>query len=577
MLLPALTACDGLIDGLGNKKKSAVAFSLSNVAPWGAETLLRSASETPRVVETARASLPDNWVLEASLVEEPVAPTRASNLVPNAIVHIIARKVADGTIKEANYQSDGSGHIVPDTDGPMELEAGSYYFTAYSYNNPSVNAPVTPYSTGTVSFTPYSSPTEHDLILNTTGLVSIPGSDIDLGTLTHQFSRVQYSVNIEGSPPGLVINKVELNPNYTAKLTKSTVSLAVDAATDPQTLSTSGFRMVYTGAKLPALKISGTLNSTPFTDVSVLYTQTLAPNTSYRLQISVKRDPVGWAGSNIYWDGTKLTFKPNGYTGPDAADAQRYQGVYFKWGSLVGVSTVGDFSANTPIYVYHNNQWIETDVATAYSNGYPGFSNGTDWEDIPYIETLFPLSDRNEDRFVAYKADGSNLFSNNAGDICRFIGTKGGPSGYCVPVSNKFGAPDDVSTVFNWGDEAINWYKGRNDANTADAAFSSVTSSDPTGKQVFDYASGAGYGTNFGATFPASGTRDYITGALSRVGTQGIYWSSSSLNGATYSLQGGYYFHFCATGNMPISPVGALFPAARADYNWGIPVRCVLQ
>jgi hypothetical protein len=151
MLLPALTACDGLIDGLGNKKKTAVAFSLSDVAPWGAETLLRGASETPRVVETTRVPLPDNWVLEASLVEEPVAPTRASNLTTNAIVHIIARKVADGTIKEANYKSDGSGNLVPGTDGSMELEDGiSYYFTAYSYNKPLDDAPVTPYTAGTV-------------------------------------------------------------------------------------------------------------------------------------------------------------------------------------------------------------------------------------------------------------------------------------------------------------------------------------------------------------------------------------------------------------------------------------------
>jgi hypothetical protein len=325
LLLPMLTACDGLIDGLGNKKKSAVNFSLSNVAPWSAETLLRSASETPRVVETACASLPDNWVLEASLVEEPVAPTRAaSNLAENTIVRIIARKSSDNTVAaEANYKCDASGQIVPDTD-PMELDPGSsYYFMAYSYNNPSDDAPVN--AIGTVSFTPYSSATEHDLILSTTGSVSINGN-VNLGSLTHQFSRVRYSEVIVDAPTQFEITGVELTPNYTAKLTKSDGKLAMDLQTDARPLSKTDFRLVYTDKTLPVLKISGKLNDVPFDNVPLSYKKPLAANTSYILQINLRKG-LTWAGSNIYWDAanSRLTFAKT-----SVPDSTYYQGVFFR-------------------------------------------------------------------------------------------------------------------------------------------------------------------------------------------------------------------------------------------------------
>ena len=52
-----------------------------------------------------------------------------------------------------------------------------------------------------------------------------------------------------------------------------------------------------------------------------------------------------WAGSNIYWDGSKLTF--------DTAisnDSDLKQGVHFRWGSLIGIPSSGN-SAPSAYYI----------------------------------------------------------------------------------------------------------------------------------------------------------------------------------------------------------------------------------
>jgi hypothetical protein len=56
-----------------------------------------------------------------------------------------------------------------------------------------------------------------------------------------------------------------------------------------------------------------------------------------------------WASSNIYWDGSRLAFDEPYKMGHSAA-----QGLFFKWGSLVGISPKGDtWSGDIPIYTYN--------------------------------------------------------------------------------------------------------------------------------------------------------------------------------------------------------------------------------
>jgi hypothetical protein len=55
---------------------------------------------------------------------------------------------------------------------------------------------------------------------------------------------------------------------------------------------------------------------------------------SYTIAVKLyKKTSYKFAGSNIYWNGSELTFFPHGEN-----DYTKYLGVLFKWGSLIGVS-----------------------------------------------------------------------------------------------------------------------------------------------------------------------------------------------------------------------------------------------
>jgi hypothetical protein len=69
------------------------------------------------------------------------------------------------------------------------------------------------------------------------------------------------------------------------------------------------------------------------------FSKKLLPGHSYVLRLNFKR--LVWAGSNIFWDGSRLTFLPE--TTPDFL--QGNQGVFFFWGSLIGISPVGTASS----------------------------------------------------------------------------------------------------------------------------------------------------------------------------------------------------------------------------------------
>jgi hypothetical protein len=86
------------------------------------------------------------------------------------------------------------------------------------------------------------------------------------------------------------------------------------------------------------LEIDGTLLAT--LTKSVTFTQTLAENTSYTVVVDVRANR--WAYSNVYWDtgAKKMRFEKEKLTAV-AANSNLYQGVFFKWGSLVGISPVG--------------------------------------------------------------------------------------------------------------------------------------------------------------------------------------------------------------------------------------------
>jgi hypothetical protein len=537
-IVPA--ACDRLGGGLEHREKVAVGLSFGGLEPWGAETVVRGASEVP--VERASVALEGNWVLEVAWTEEPAVPTRA-NLSDGAVLRVVAAN-GSGVVDEKDYVCQSDGSLEPGTGGPVLVEPGSYGLMAYSYHTTAPGTP-TPTSSGTtVGVSPYVDGTaNNDLIATVVPVVITVGSGGGGPSLSliHRFSRVKYSKNIPQGAP-VTISSVSLTNNYTAALNKATGALPKVTAV-VQSLNQTTPRMVYTQEEAPKLSVSGLVNNVFFTRL-VSYGTRLEGGKSYTLHINVKQGRA-WAGSNVYWDDDSkcLTFKEAGHVGEE----NYYQGVYFRWGSLVGISPVGAFDtgendpdAGTILYVYHNGQWEKTTVAEACDNGYSGFlSTNVSWTGIPYVSTGMGS-------YTANNLGGS--FVDNTGDICRFL-----DPGYRLPVASEFAA---TAGAYTWGTDtdALLWYKG--------GSFSSVVSGNEFGQHLFDPGSGAGCATNYGSAFPAAGCRKSGDGELENVGTHGYYRSSS----ANYNTTNGAYSFYYRTADLTVD---------NSARQYGFTVRCL--
>ncbi|MDR0891161.1 MAG: hypothetical protein LBN24_00895, partial [Mediterranea sp.] len=112
-----------------------------------------------------------------------------------------------------------------------------------------------------------------------------------------------------------------------------------------------------------------------------------------------------WARSNIYWDGSKLTFEQS------KTDKEGYQGVFFKFGSLTGVSPKGEKGD-----IYHPTLTVlYTPKST--SGTCTGYVSGTDinaWATISYCTEAFTGQ-------LSYDANYGSVNNNGLGDICAYI------------------------------------------------------------------------------------------------------------------------------------------------------------
>jgi hypothetical protein len=340
--------------------------------------------------------------------------------------------------------------------------------------------------------------------------------------MTHKFARVKVRVRSTKIATATItaLSGVEVAGGKLAELTPFSGNVSFgNAATQGVTISSSpgvddissSYRTVTpvgsgtVSVKLGTLQVS-TAPSTTFSNRWASFDGTLDEAKSYTLVVDLKQG-IGVAFSNIYWDGEKLTF--------DTADKghQGYQGLYFKWGSLVGVSPVGKWASNeTPVYRAGES------ASTTYSS----------WGSIPQDQANGTVSDPNTG---TYK-----------GDICKYI-----HSGYRMPVNGDFG------TGASWGDQGWEIY--------GSTAFSAVTSDKVDG--TYDFASSASSAKNTvmgGVIFPASGNRNYNSGALENVGSYGFYW-----NGTADDEPNGHRFSFSSNGMTS-------WGSAR---GYGFSVRCV--
>ncbi|MDR1883351.1 MAG: fimbrillin family protein [Prevotella sp.] len=259
--------------------------------------------------------------------------------------------------------------------------------------------------------------------------------------------------------------------------------------------------------------------------------------------------PPYWAASNIYFqpdDGEGgsattgvLTFAESG------TDKQNYQGVFFKWGSLIGVDpvTVGDINANTYLFIpdddtpgkYHKVKASEVSTAlnidnfrTAVAGWTGGVTASTDWPLIPYVADAIadptPVAWRDFDALEGFS--NSANYAAFKGDICRYLSAN--RYGYNtiailettwkMPVSQMFGDDTVYGTNYTW------------------TAGNSTSSSNIDGALAsdFHYATYS-YARGIAPEFPASGARSLygdgygneFPGYLLHVGSHGRYQSSS--------------------------------------------------
>jgi hypothetical protein len=270
----------------------------------------------------------------------------------------------------------------------------------------------------------------------------------------------------------------------------------------------------------------------------------------------IPRPHQGFAGSHIYWDKDKLRLT---FDDIDVKTHEQYQGLYFKWGSLVGISPAEE---GTQVAVYVptgvNGAYAESTAQAVFSGVWTNVLPGSDRD---FSETEAPINgitDLRTSGFVTFlnnDPDNDNLAAYK-GDICAYLsGRPGIPAGYWrLPTSAEFQYPSPFTSpgqytriVAGEEDGTSPWTK-------------EIVSDKKDGTFVINNGYRLTYGEGKTTFFPASGSREPSNGALAYLGEYGFAWSSSP--SGTY----GHYLRFDAN---------TIFPAYANVRMSSRPVRCV--
>jgi hypothetical protein len=219
-----------------------------------------------------------------------------------------------------------------------------------------------------------------------------------------------------------------------------------------------------------------------YTNLYTTFTQGLAAEGSYTLAVDFTKYPSGmFAGSNIYWNEEELTFDkiPRG---SDSSSSQYYAGVYFKWGSLVGISR--------DEYLFIPNTSTETWEG-------PEAIGNSEWGSYPSIP---------------YNAPSSSGYDNYKGDICNYI-----DEAWHTPTETELGSLAGISL----------WSKGSHIS-----AYTNGTGIITTGG-TYAYSHGVVFFPAAGYYFGGPPLRDELLAVNN--------WSSSG--GYTYGYVGSYLAH----------------------------------
>jgi hypothetical protein len=569
-----LVACDRNNNLPGNElsgKPVSVRIRSLKVAEGGEEDIIRSALH--KEVETVSMPLGNGLLLEMRM-ERDTSLLRAGQIRPLAdgsLFRVIAVRHDDDT-----YVSHGDFRVGPGEDTQLSTfhvpENISYDFICFSYNKDSLPS-AAGYAKG--------DPLPALLVNNSTDLLwceiadrlvnSAASAELEI-TLNQKLARVKVVVDCKYNEwtitdigtdmtlgSGVVSGAMDLAAGsisgtdgdqaipwsypITEADEQTSESLFVIPKASGDLTITIPVGSIARGGGLSALP-SGTTSA----NVSSVgeYAAALVGGASYKFHVRL-RVPI-FAGSNIYWDNTaqKLTFD-------ESATHQGYQGVFFKWGSLVGVSPaefgVGDytFSSSVPVYVpdaVATSGWV---ISSAYST-WEGAGSIPYWDCDTYGDVI----------------DNTHT-SDWVGDICQYLN----PS-YRLPTYNEFG-----TMYTSWDDTnptttpvAGGWVKGtgsfehQGGAGYADGTADLLRTDGNGATQIFGSAINQ---TMNNATFPASGYRDRKSGYVVHVGEYGYYWSSTPASSVSPSP-------ISWSLDLVSSSVGPILDHAR---NAAFPIRCV--
>jgi hypothetical protein len=329
-----------------------VDFTLGDAAYGAEEAVMRGAGRKIAEPETVAVPLEGGMQMYATLAEDEEVPLRASVLAQNTRLRIVAFQ---GTTKitDAEYKVNAVGGIEAVTSTGLALSSyGTYNFVAYSLNKNTVPA----YSAAAVEYSANNTDGD-DPLWGETGNILIDSDNQNLSiTMKHVFPKLTVTVNTTHYQRTPSINAIDVGlQGFKASLKNGIFSKGADdlqrftfPSFSSETSVTGGERVVYAGDEsMTSVKIiSITLDGVAWNGPLAQFEMQLERSRSYSLTVKMVGKVV-WAGSNIYWkwvdptdpdheDGGYLTFDAPGA----ALDDQRKLGVFFKWGSLVGISPV---------------------------------------------------------------------------------------------------------------------------------------------------------------------------------------------------------------------------------------------
>jgi hypothetical protein len=240
----------------------------------------------------------------------------------------------------------------------------------------------------------------------------------------------------------------------------------------------------YTLIQIRAASISreGNLPTLPTDAISFTFRQPLEIGVNHTILMKL-RTPI-FARSNIYWDDTEkeMTFEPVADDPAQNDDTkQGYQGLFFKFGSLVGISPAGtDYNTTSTLL---------------YNAGDPTPYTGTAWNSIPKWDATGDIT-------------GEPDVSSSKGDICKYIN-----SDYRLPKAGEFGWGTAWDT-FGW--EKVNTFEDV-EADEADGTYDFVDNDNALAMNT----------SMFDVMFPISGYRDSSNGSKGTTAGNNVYYRTS--------------------------------------------------